>query len=60
MASFVCLDPAPAEAQLLDILVTEANTFTFGVKSIGNGVSVLQLKVSLFFFSPWENLFYTS
>lgn len=49
MASFVCLDPAPAEAQLLDILVTEANTFTFSVKSVGNGVSVLELKVSLFF-----------
>lgn len=49
MASFVCLDPAPTEAQLLEILVTEVNTFTFSVKSVGNGVSVLELKVSLFF-----------
>lgn len=47
MASFVRLDPAPIEAQLLDFLVTEANTFTFSVS--GNGDSALKLKVSFFF-----------
>lgn len=57
MASFVCLDPALTEAQLLEILVTEANTFTFSVKSVGNGVSVLELKVSLFFLAPGRTSF---
>lgn len=37
MASFVCLDPAPIEAQLLDFLVTEANTLTFSVNPLEMG-----------------------
>lgn len=40
MASFVRLDPAPIEAQLLDFLVTEANTFTFSVSPLEMGIQL--------------------